>query len=96
MLPVSAVRGEEVMLPSCLQRGEIEAISDVKWIHNNQRLMNKNKTTCDHGRCDLQSDGSLRFNHVQPEDAGNYSVEVFDKGGRCLQKKHFLLTVEGQ
>ncbi|XP_067465194.1 uncharacterized protein [Thunnus thynnus] len=94
VLPVSAVCGKEVVLTSDLQGGQIEAISHVNWNHNNERLLKKNKTTCDHGRCDLQKDGSLRFNHVQAEDAGNYSVEAFDKGGYCLLKKRFLLTVE--
>ncbi|KAF3697489.1 hypothetical protein EXN66_Car013169 [Channa argus] len=57
--------------------------------------LKRNLTTCDHRRCELLRDGSLRFSKVQTEDSGIYSLEVFYKNGTIRMKKDFQLRVEG-
>ncbi|XP_067380216.1 uncharacterized protein [Channa argus] len=56
--------------------------------------LKRNLTTCDHRRCELLRDGSLRFSKVQTEDSGIYSLEVFYKNGTIRMKKDFQLRVE--
>lgn len=75
--------------------GSIQHSWDVRWTHLHLVLsLKKNMTTCHHGRCELLSNGSLRFSRVQTEDSGNYSVEVFHENGTRLMRTHFLLRVE--
>ncbi|XP_031174980.1 uncharacterized protein LOC116064074 [Sander lucioperca] len=92
---VRALSGEAVLLSSQL-RGGLEGGQDVRWTHPRLLLSLKNNvTTCHHGRCSLQGDGSLRFSRVTLADAGNYSLEVFSAGGARLLHRDFLLTVGG-
>ncbi|XP_026166089.1 uncharacterized protein LOC113132319 isoform X2 [Mastacembelus armatus] len=94
---VSALSGETLLLhpQSDLPSLGLEHRWDVRWTHPHLVLSTKNnQTRCDHGRCELLSNGSLRFSPVQIEDSGNYSLEVFDEEGKRLLKKDFLLQVE--
>ncbi|XP_067348225.1 uncharacterized protein [Channa argus] len=69
---------------------------DVRWTHRHLVVsLKKNMTRCHHGRCELLSDGSLRFSRVHTEDLGNYSLEVFDEDGTLLMKRDVFLRVEG-
>lgn len=86
--------GEAVQLSSNLTGAGLTHGQDVRWTHLNLLLsLNKNFTTCHHGRCELLSDGSLRFSRVQTEDSGSYRLQVFDKRGKRLQDKDFVLQV---
>ncbi|KAK9537072.1 hypothetical protein VZT92_006808 [Zoarces viviparus] len=90
---ITAHSGGAVLLSSNLQ--VLRSRQDIRWTNTHLVMsLRTNVTTCHHGRCELLSDGSLRFNHVQTEDAGSYSLEVFDEDGKLLMKKHFLLRVE--
>ncbi|XP_054482284.1 uncharacterized protein LOC129113835 isoform X2 [Anoplopoma fimbria] len=90
---VTAHSGGAVLLSSHLQ--VLKSRQDVRWTHPHLVMsLRSNVTTCHHGRCQLLSDGSLRFNGVQTADAGRYGLEVFDEDGKLLVKKHFLLRVE--
>ncbi|XP_037646869.1 uncharacterized protein LOC119500911 isoform X2 [Sebastes umbrosus] len=91
---ITAHSGEAVLLKSDLPG--LKPRQDVRWTHFHLVMSLENKvTTCHHGRCELLSDGSLRFSRVQIADAGNYSLEMFDENGRRLIKRDFLLRVEG-
>ncbi|TKS83450.1 hypothetical protein D9C73_017562 [Collichthys lucidus] len=70
---------------------------DFRWTHPHLGAMSlkKNELLCHHSRCELLKNGSLRFSHVQAEDSGNYSLEVFGEDGQILSKSDFLLTVNG-
>ncbi|KAK2852069.1 hypothetical protein Q5P01_008345 [Channa striata] len=56
--------------------------------------LKRNMTTCEHRRCELLSNGSLRFSRVQTEDSGIYSLEVFYENGTMRIKTDVRLTVE--
>ncbi|XP_028276563.1 uncharacterized protein LOC114445670 isoform X2 [Parambassis ranga] len=71
----------------------VEKHWDIRWTHCHL-VLNKDKKTCHHRRCELLTNGTLRFEQVQPQDAGNYTVEVFDKEGIRQAKRYFLLQVE--
>ncbi|XP_074514418.1 uncharacterized protein LOC141782225 isoform X2 [Sebastes fasciatus] len=91
---ITAHSGEAVLLTSDLP--ELKPRQDARWTHLHLVMSRENKVkTCHHGRCELLSDGSLRFSRVQTADAGNYSLEVFDENGKRLIKRDFLLRVEG-
>ncbi|KAM4545850.1 uncharacterized protein PAE49_018303 [Odontesthes bonariensis] len=81
--------GDSVVLPSGQPRG------DVRWTQQNL-LLTRTTTRCHHGRCELLSDGSLRFSRLQAEDTGNYTLEVFDEAGNKKEKKVFVLQVTGE
>ncbi|XP_031734945.1 uncharacterized protein LOC116400960 isoform X2 [Anarrhichthys ocellatus] len=90
---ITAQSGGAVLLSSDLQ--VLKSRQDIRWTNTHLVMsLRTNVTMCHHGRCELLSDGSLRFNRVQTEDAGSYSLEVFDEDGKLLMKKHFLLSVE--
>ncbi|XP_068565428.1 uncharacterized protein [Cebidichthys violaceus] len=90
---ITAHSGGAILLSSDLQ--VLRSGQDVRWTNTHLVMSLKtNVTTCHHGRCELLSDGSLRFNRVQTEDAGSYSLEVFEEEGKLLMKKHFVLRVE--
>ncbi|CAB1421743.1 unnamed protein product [Pleuronectes platessa] len=94
-ITVSAQSGDPVLLSSDQLKTRTEDRWDFRWTHLHLMLSLKNNvTTCPHGRCKLLSDGSLSFTTVQPEDAGNYSLEVFDRKGTRRRRTHFLLRVE--
>ncbi|AWO99732.1 Hypothetical protein SMAX5B_021537 [Scophthalmus maximus] len=89
--------GGTVLLSSDLRRWRVEDQWDVRWTHRHLVLSLKNNmTTCHHGRCELLSDGSLRFSPVHIQDSGNYSLQVFDRGGTRVMRTDFLLRVEGE
>uniref|UniRef100_UPI0037E912FC uncharacterized protein n=1 Tax=Semicossyphus pulcher TaxID=241346 RepID=UPI0037E912FC len=94
---ITARNGESILLTSELLKGaEPEHRGDVRWTHEHLVMSLKNNmTACHHGRCVLQSDGTLMFTRVQSEDAGRYILEVFDEEGRRLTRECFQLTVEG-
>ncbi|XP_058483915.1 uncharacterized protein LOC131458716 isoform X1 [Solea solea] len=93
---VEARSGDAVLLPSEGQSWTRENVGDIRWTHRHLVLsLKNNRTTCEqHRRCELLSNGSLRFSHVHAEDAGNYSLQVFDPHGTRLVQIHFLLRVE--
>ena len=94
---MTAQSGDPVLLSSDQLKTRTEDRWDIRWTHLHLMVsLNKNVTTCQHGRCNLLSDGSLRFPMVQPEDAGNYNLEVFHRNGTILMRTHFLLRVEGE
>lgn len=93
------------MLPSGLQVKEAELRwDDIKWIHRSPQRrqdamlvsLKRNMTTCEHGRCELLTDGSLNFSRVQAEDSGTYTLEVFYKNGTVRKKTDYKLRVEGE
>ncbi|KAM9846609.1 uncharacterized protein ACBR49_009913 isoform 1-T1 [Aulostomus maculatus] len=95
-IPVLVHSGEATKLTSGLQEAGMEGKHDIRWTHRHLVLsLKKNLTTCHHRRCELQSDGSLKFSKVQSADAGNYSLEVFDNDGRRLLRRDFLLQLDG-
>ncbi|XP_023136764.1 uncharacterized protein LOC111575713 [Amphiprion ocellaris] len=89
IITVSA--GGDVLLPSGLPT---QLQGDVRWTHRHLLLRKNQTSACLHGRCELLRDGSLRFSRVQTGDGGNYTLEVFDEGGKLLHRKDFLLQVE--
>ncbi|XP_022077793.2 uncharacterized protein LOC110971706 [Acanthochromis polyacanthus] len=91
IITVSASGGGDALLKSgLLMHGQ----EDIRWTHRHL-LLTKNRTSpCLQGRCELCSDGSLKFSRVQTGDAGNYTLEVFDEGGKLKHRKDFLLQVE--
>nr|XP_020446854.1 uncharacterized protein LOC109955244 isoform X2 [Monopterus albus] len=92
---LSAQSGETVLLTSDWLKGRMENRGDIRWTHPRLVLSTKNNwTTCDHGRCQLLSNGSLTISQIQSEDSGKYSLEVFDEEGQRLQREHFLLRVK--
>ncbi|GAA6228317.1 uncharacterized protein LOC108873623 isoform X3 [Lates japonicus] len=98
-IEVHAGSGETILLPnpnSSGLRGRMNHEWDVRWTYNNQMLsLKSHKMTGHDGRCELLSDGSLRFSQVQAEDSGNYTVEVFDQDGKRLTWMNFQLKVQG-
>ncbi|XP_062261825.1 uncharacterized protein LOC133969395 isoform X2 [Platichthys flesus] len=94
-ITVTAQSGDPVLLSSDQLKTRTEDRWDFRWTQLHLMLSLKNNvTTCPHGRCSLLRDGSLSFTTVQPEDAGNYSLEVFDRNGTRRRRTHFLLRVE--
>ncbi|XP_070712152.1 uncharacterized protein [Pempheris klunzingeri] len=92
---IKARSGDAVLLTSDLLGGRPESRQDVRWTHLHLVMsLRTNRTTCHHGRCELLTDGSLRFSRVDAADAGNYSLNVFDEGGRLVMKKDFVLMVD--
>lgn len=90
---ITAHSGGAVLLTSDLQG--LKHRHDIRWTHPHLVMSLKNNvTTCHHGRCELLSDGSLRFSRVQTADSGSYSLEVFDENGKRLMKRDFMLRVE--
>ncbi|XP_042370695.1 uncharacterized protein LOC121964557 isoform X2 [Plectropomus leopardus] len=90
---VSAHSGGAALLTS--QLWTLRRRQDVRWTHPHLVMsLRNNVTACHHGRCRLLSDGSLSFSRVQSEDAGTYSLEVFDEDGRRLLRRDVLLTVD--
>lgn len=91
---VSKTSGEKVRLsPNIHSRTTRIVQLEFRWTHLHLLLHNKT-TKCHHGRCELQEDGSLSFSRVQPEDAGNYTLEVYDINGKLQEKKVFILQVQ--
>ncbi|XP_041864507.1 uncharacterized protein LOC121654436 isoform X2 [Melanotaenia boesemani] len=90
---ISATSGDGIVLPSGQQSRTVENRGEFRWTHLHL-LLNKKTTRCHHGRCELQSDGSLRFSQVQVQDSGNYTLQVFDEAGNMKVKKTFLLQVQ--
>lgn len=83
------------MLHSNLTEANLQRIKDVRWTHLYLVVsLKSNVTVCPHGRCELLTDGSLRFNYVHAEDAGNYRLQAFDKHGNRVMTKDFLLQVD--
>ncbi|XP_055370692.1 uncharacterized protein LOC114869118 isoform X2 [Betta splendens] len=94
IITVSSHSDGSVLLPA-EGGGRLEHGWDVRWTHPHLVLSLKNNmTTCHHGRCELLSDGSLRFNRVQIKDSGTYRLEVFYENGTQQMRKDFLLHVE--
>ncbi|XP_040908216.1 uncharacterized protein LOC121191174 isoform X2 [Toxotes jaculatrix] len=95
IITVSARSGETALLPPDQQRGRMEHRWDVRWTHLHLMLsLTSNMTTGHHGRCELLSDGSLRFSPVHTQDSGKYTMQVFDQSGKRVMKREFLLRVE--
>lgn len=92
---ISARSGEAVLLSSNLTEAGLRHVQDVRWTHIHLLMsLKNNETTCDHGRCQLLPDGSLRFSRVQTEDSGSYRLQVFEEGGNRVKTKDFLLRVD--
>ncbi|XP_054902908.1 uncharacterized protein LOC129370754 [Poeciliopsis prolifica] len=66
---------------------------EFRWTHPNL-LLNNQKTKCHHGRCELLEDGSLSFSRVQPEDSGDYTLEVYNQRGDREHTQVFHLQVD--
>nr|XP_046266528.1 uncharacterized protein LOC124070567 isoform X2 [Scatophagus argus] len=89
---ITAHSGEEVLLTSALHEKEL---NNIRWTHSHLMIYPKNnRTKCPHGRCELLSNGSLRFSRVHTNDSGRYRLEVFNQEGKILDAKDFLLMVD--
>ncbi|XP_036071138.1 uncharacterized protein LOC112142862 isoform X2 [Oryzias melastigma] len=66
---------------------------DFRWTHAHLVLHNLT-TVCPHGRCERLKNGSIHFSRVQPEDSGNYTLDVFDQQGKWKAGARFLLQVD--
>ncbi|XP_044078476.1 uncharacterized protein LOC122888279 isoform X2 [Siniperca chuatsi] len=89
---ITARSGEAVLLTS---RAVLQRSQDARWTHHHLAVsLRNNRMRCQHGRCELLSNGSLRFSRLQTADSGNYTLEVFDESGKRLMKKDFELRVE--
>ncbi|XP_071362447.1 uncharacterized protein [Trachinotus anak] len=95
IVTVSAQSGETVLLFPDQLREMMQHRWDVRWTHPPHLVLSlkTNVTTCPHGRCELLSNGSLKFSRVQTEDSGNYSLQVFDQSGKRQVWTDFLLGV---
>lgn len=89
--------GEAVLLDPNLT-GPVNNKWDFRWTQLPSQLLTpkNNNRTCGGGRCELLRNGSLRFSRVQTADAGNYSLQVFDEGGKRKMDKVILLRVESR
>lgn len=92
---ISVQSGDAIVLHSNLTEVDLQLIKDVRWTHLHLVVsLKSNVTMCPHGRCELLTDGSLRFNCVSAEDAGTYRLQAFDKHGKRVMTKDFLLQVD--
>lgn len=92
---ISVQSGDAIVLRSNLTEADLQLIKDLRWTHLYLVVsLKSNVTVCPHGRCELLTDGSLRFNCVNAEDAGSYHLQAFDKYGTRVMTKDFLLQVD--
>lgn len=92
---ISVQSGDAIVLHSNLTEADLRVITDVRWTNLYLVVsLRSNVTVCSHGRCELLTDGSLRFNCVHAEDAGSYRLQGFDKHGKRVMTKDFLLQVD--
>lgn len=92
---ISVQSGNAIVLHSNLTKADLQLIKDVRWTHYYLVVsLKNNETVCSHGRCELLTDGSLRFNCVSTEDGGNYRLQAFDEHGNRVMTKEFLLQVD--
>ncbi|XP_020510965.2 uncharacterized protein [Labrus bergylta] len=93
---VTARSGDRVLMTSQrLKEARLQPGWDVRWTHLHLVMSrSRNVEQCHHKRCKQQSDGSLLFSQVQSQDAGRYSMEVFDASGQRQLNETFLLEVE--
>ncbi|RVE63396.1 hypothetical protein OJAV_G00136050 [Oryzias javanicus] len=94
IIEVRVTSGRSLVLSPDLLEGVNEGW-DFRWTHAHLVLHNRT-TECPHGRCERLKNGSIHFNQVQPEDSGNYTLDVFDEQGKSKTRARFLLQVDGQ
>lgn len=92
---ITVQSGDAIVLHSNLTEADLQSIKDVRWTHRYLVVsLKSNVTVCPHGRCELLTDGSLRFNCVNAEDAGSYRLQAFKRDGSRVMTKDFLLQVD--
>lgn len=96
VINVTAQSGSPVVLTVDQLRGGEGKRWDFNWKRMPDLSLWRKQTKCDNGRCELLSNGSLRFSQVWASDSGNYKLAVFNHEGVLQVEAEFHLTVEGE